>query len=72
VQAIANLVAIAIEHARQQIALGRLEVARRNERLRSVLLDALAHDFLTPLTSVKSAITLCAPNTDMNQTKMTF
>jgi two-component system sensor histidine kinase KdpD len=57
VQAIANLVAIAIEHARQQIALGRLEVARRNERLRSVLLDALAHDFLTPLTSVKSAIT---------------
>jgi two-component system sensor histidine kinase KdpD len=57
VQAIANLVAIAIEHARQQSALGRLEVARRNERLRSVLLDALAHDFLTPLTSVKSAIT---------------
>jgi two-component system sensor histidine kinase KdpD len=57
VQAIANLVAIAIEHTRQQIALGRLEVARRNERLRSTLLDALAHDFLTPLTSVKSAIT---------------
>jgi two-component system sensor histidine kinase KdpD len=57
VQAIANLVAIAIEHARQQIALGRLEVARRNERLRSILLDALAHDFLTPLTSIKSAIT---------------
>jgi two-component system sensor histidine kinase KdpD len=56
-QAIANLVAIAIEHARQQVALGRLEVARRNEQLRSVLLDALAHDFLTPLTSVKSAIT---------------
>jgi two-component system sensor histidine kinase KdpD len=57
VQAIANLVAIAIEHGHQQIALGRLEVARRNEQLRSVLLDALAHDFLTPLTSVKSAIT---------------
>ena len=57
VQAIANLVAIAIEHASQQNALGRLEVARRNERLRSVLLDALAHDFLTPLTSIKSSIT---------------
>jgi two-component system sensor histidine kinase KdpD len=57
VQAIANLVAIAIEHARQQVALGRLEVARRNEQLRSALLDALAHDFLTPLTSVKTAIT---------------
>ena len=57
VQAIANLVAVAIENARQQIAFGRIEVARQNERLRSVLLDALAHDFLTPLTSIKSAIT---------------
>ena len=58
VQAIANLAAVAIEHARQQIAFGRMEVARQNERLRTVLLDALAHDFLTPLTSVKSAITM--------------
>ena len=57
VQAIANLVAVAVENARQQIAFGRIEVARQNERLRSVLLDALAHDFLTPLTSIKSAIT---------------
>jgi two-component system sensor histidine kinase KdpD len=57
VQAVANLAAVAIEHARQQIAFGRIEVARQNERLRAILLDALAHDFLTPLTSVKSAIT---------------
>jgi two-component system sensor histidine kinase KdpD len=56
VQAIANLAAVALEHARQQISFGRLEVARQNERLRGVLLDALAHDFLTPLTTVKTAI----------------
>ena len=56
-QAITNLAAVALEHAHQQIAFGRLEVARQNERLRSVLLDALAHDFLTPLTAVKTAIT---------------
>jgi two-component system sensor histidine kinase KdpD len=55
-QALANLAASALEHSRQQIALGRLEVARENERLRGVLLDALAHEFLTPLTSIKSAI----------------
>ena len=55
-QAISNLAAVAIDHAHQQIALGRLEVARQNERLRGILLDALAHDFLTPLTSIKSAI----------------
>jgi two-component system sensor histidine kinase KdpD len=57
VQAIANLAAVGIEHARQQIAFGKLEVVRQNERLRSILLDAVAHDFLTPLTSIKSAVT---------------
>ena len=56
-QAVANLAAVAIERARQQAALDRMEVARQNERLRSILLDALAHEFLTPLTSIKSAIT---------------
>ena len=55
-QALANLAASALERNRQQIALARLEVARENERLRGVLLDALAHEFLTPLTSIKSAI----------------
>jgi two-component system sensor histidine kinase KdpD len=55
-QAITNLTAVAIEHARQHTALGKLEIARQNERLRGVLLDALAHDFLTPLTSIKGAI----------------
>jgi two-component system sensor histidine kinase KdpD len=56
-QAVANLTAISIEQARQQIAAGRVEVARQNERLKGILLDALAHDFITPLTSIKSAIT---------------
>ena len=56
-QAIANLAAVTLERVRQQVALARVEVARRNERLRTTLLDALAHDFLTPLTSIKSAIT---------------
>src|ERR1039458_2471213 len=35
----------------------RSEAARQNERLRGILLDALAHDFTTPLTSIKGAIT---------------
>jgi two-component system sensor histidine kinase KdpD len=57
VEAISSLVGIGFEYARQQIEFGKVEAARQNERLRSVLLDALAHDFLTPLTTVKSAIT---------------
>jgi len=56
-QAIANLVGIAIERARQQEITNRLEAARHNEHLRSTLLDALAHDFSTPLTSIKGAVT---------------
>jgi two-component system sensor histidine kinase KdpD len=49
VQAIANLVAIAIEHARQQVALGRLEVARRNEQLRSVPFSMHWRTIFSPL-----------------------
>jgi two-component system sensor histidine kinase KdpD len=71
-QAIANLIAITIEHADQQVALSRMEVARRNERLRSTLLDALAHDFLTPLTSIKSAIITVRSEYLHDAEKMTF
>jgi two-component system, OmpR family, sensor histidine kinase KdpD len=34
-----------------------MEAARQNEQLKSILLDALAHEFKTPLTSVKAATT---------------
>jgi two-component system, OmpR family, sensor histidine kinase KdpD len=56
-QAMANLVAITVERARKQAAEGRLEAARQSEHLKGVLLDALAHEFVTPLTSIKGAIT---------------
>jgi two-component system, OmpR family, sensor histidine kinase KdpD len=56
-QAIAQLVAIALERARAQDAATRAEVARQNEQLKSTLLDALAHEFKTPLTSIKAAAT---------------
>ncbi len=56
-QATAQLVAIAIERARAQDAATRTEATRQNEQLKSTLLDALAHEFKTPLTSVKIAAT---------------
>jgi two-component system sensor histidine kinase KdpD len=56
-QAIAQLVAIAIERARVREVSARMEVTRQNEQLKSTLLDALAHEFKTPLTSVKGATT---------------
>jgi two-component system sensor histidine kinase KdpD len=56
-QALAQLIAIAIERARAQQDAARLEATRQNEHLKSTLLDALAHEFKTPLTSVKAATT---------------
>jgi two-component system, OmpR family, sensor histidine kinase KdpD len=54
---IAQLVAIAIERARAQEISARAEASRESERLKATLLDALAHEFKTPLTSVKAATT---------------
>jgi two-component system sensor histidine kinase KdpD len=55
--AVAYLVAIGIERARTLEEASRAEVARQSEVLKSALLDALAHDFKTPLTSIKAAVT---------------
>jgi two-component system sensor histidine kinase KdpD len=55
--AVAYLVAIGIERARTLEEASRAEAARQSEVLKSALLDALAHDFKTPLTSIKAAVT---------------
>jgi len=57
VEAIGTLVAIAIERARAVEQLGQTEAERRGERLKSALLDSITHDFRTPLTSMKAAVT---------------
>jgi two-component system sensor histidine kinase KdpD len=56
-EAISSLVAIAIERARAIEQLGVTEAERQGERLKSALLDSIAHDFRTPLTSIKAAVT---------------
>jgi two-component system sensor histidine kinase KdpD len=53
--AIANLVAIALEKEQAQAIANLAEAARHNEELKSTLLDAVAHEFKTPLTSIKAA-----------------
>ena len=54
--AIANLTAIILERTRVQETSFRAEATRRNEQLKSTLLDALAHELKTPLTSIKAAV----------------
>jgi two-component system sensor histidine kinase KdpD len=65
-QAVAQLIAIAIERARVQEIAARNEATRENEQLKSTLLDALAHEFKTPLTSVKAATTTLLSATTLN------
>src|SRR5436190_22843185 len=55
--AVAYLVAIGIERQRALDEAARAEAARQSEMLKSALLDALAHDIKTPLTSIKAAAT---------------
>ncbi len=60
-EAIGSLAAIAIERANTVEALTRNEAARESDRLRSILLDSVTHEFRTPLTAIKaSAETLLA------------
>ncbi len=55
VNSIANLAAIGLERARGEEATARAEAARHSSELRATVLDALAHEFKTPLTSMKAA-----------------
>lgn len=56
-QSLLNLVAIGLERATSQKAVTQAEVARQSEELKSTLLDAIAHEFKTPLTSIKAVTT---------------
>jgi two-component system sensor histidine kinase KdpD len=54
-ESVANLVAITLERMRVQEESTHLDAARRSEALKSTMLDAIAHEFKTPLTSIKAA-----------------
>jgi len=55
VDALASLAAIAIDRCRSFEKEDRAEKARQSEQLRAAVLDALAHEFKTPLTAVHTA-----------------
>ena len=55
--AMASLVAIAIERTRAVENVGKAEASRENEKLRSAILDSVAHEFRTPLTGIKASVT---------------
>ncbi len=56
-EALGSLIAVAMERAQATELVGKTEAAREGERLKSALLDAVTHDFRTPLTSIKASVT---------------
>jgi two-component system, OmpR family, sensor histidine kinase KdpD len=70
VEAVSTMVAIAIERARAVEQLSQTEAERQGERLKSALLDSITHDFRTPLTSMKAAVSslLSSKSSDAEQT----
>jgi two-component system, OmpR family, sensor histidine kinase KdpD len=66
--AIGNLTAITMERAQAQDVATRAEAARQSEELKSTMLDALAHEFKTPLTPIKAAVTSMLSDTGISPT----
>jgi two-component system sensor histidine kinase KdpD len=54
---IANLIAITFDRYHSRANLSRVQSAREVERLRSTVLDSLAHTYKTPLTAIRAAAT---------------
>jgi two-component system, OmpR family, sensor histidine kinase KdpD len=66
-EAIATMIASAMGRMRAMELLSKSEAERESERLKSVLLDAIAHDFKTPLTSIKAAATSLLDDLEFNK-----
>ena len=63
-QGVGNLVAIGLERAKAQDLAHQIEAARQSEQLRTTLIDAMAHEFKTPLTLIKGATSSVLSGTD--------
>ena len=70
--AVASLAAIAVERARAVQEESRAEGERDTEKLRSAVLDGLAHSYKTPLTAIQTASSglLALGNTTPTQTEL--
>lgn len=66
-EAVGSLLAIAIERAGAVDKLAHAEADRESERLRSVLLDSVTHDFRTPLTAIKASAQSLTSDTELDE-----
>lgn len=66
-EAIGSLAATAIERASTMEKLTKTEAARESDRLRSVLLDSVTHEFRTPLTAIKASAETLLLDVELDQ-----
>jgi two-component system sensor histidine kinase KdpD len=70
-EALGSLIATAIERAATMEKLSKTEAARESDRLRSVLLDAVTHEFRTPLTAIKASAQTLLSGVDLDRSQRT-
>jgi two-component system, OmpR family, sensor histidine kinase KdpD len=68
-EAIGSLAATAIERASTIEKLTKIEAARESDRLRSVLLDSVTHEFRTPLTAIKASAETLLSDAELDQSQ---
>lgn len=66
--ALGGLIAIAIERTGAVEKLGKAEASKESEKLRTAILDAVTHEFRTPLTSIKASVTTMLSSPDLDAT----
>ena len=66
-EAVGSMIAIAVERAGAIEKLSHAEANRESEQLRSALLDAVTHEFRTPLTSIKAAASTLASSAQLDE-----
>jgi two-component system, OmpR family, sensor histidine kinase KdpD len=67
-EAIAGLMAIALERASALASFSHIEASREGERLRSALLDSVTHELRTPLTAIRAAATMLISQPEIAET----
>jgi two-component system sensor histidine kinase KdpD len=66
-EAIGSLIAIAVERASAIEQLSNAEAARQSDKLRTVLLDSVTHEFRTPLTSILASAKALLSDDELNE-----
>lgn len=69
-EAVGSLVATAIERTSTMEKLSKAEAARESDRLRTLLLDSVTHEFRTPLTSIKASAETLLSEVELDKPQM--